>query len=118
MLMRKLLCRALFCICIVGLAVVSFHSAYATDRPDHKNALAQIRNLIGGDDRYFYITKPNYVNGFQRDTNDYIVFTTYTIVFKVSSKEHKEGFEGFGYNKSKSLNENLMNELPMEKAVG
>jgi hypothetical protein len=83
MLIRKLFCRALFC--TVALVLASFHSAYGQDRPDHKNALDQIRKMLG-DDRIFEITKLAYVNGTQTDINHYVVAATYTRVFKVSSK--------------------------------
>jgi len=67
------------------------------------------------DNRYFTITKLKYVNGFQRDTNNYIVSTTFTRVFKVSSKElsNKEGL-----GKSKSIDENLINEMTWDLAIG
>jgi hypothetical protein len=85
MLIRRLLCRGLFY--IVVLAVVSFHLAYAQDRPDHTNALSQIKKLISNDDGSgsFTITKLVYVNGFQKDISNYIVLTTFTREFKVSS---------------------------------
>jgi hypothetical protein len=102
MLVRKLLCRGLFC--IVVLAVASFHLAYAQDRPDHTNALSQINTLLSSDDtalaggaplfllawnsagssRDFEITNPKYVNGYQKDPNNYIVAATYTRRFKKS----------------------------------
>ena len=77
---RKLLRRGLLG---VVLAVGSFHLAYAQDRPDHKNALAQIMSQLS--DPSYSITKLQYANGFEKDQNNYIVFTTYTRVFKVSS---------------------------------
>jgi hypothetical protein len=84
MLIRKLLRRAF---CIVMLAAVSFHPAYAQDRPDHKNALSQIIRQIS-DDRFYTITKLEYANGFQKDPNNYVVLTTFTKVFKVSSSTY------------------------------
>jgi hypothetical protein len=102
MLVRKLLCRGLFC--VVVLAVASFHLAYAQDRPEHNNALSQIKTLLSNDDtalvggsplwllawnsagssRDFTITNLKYVNGYQKDANNYIVATTYTRAFNVS----------------------------------
>jgi hypothetical protein len=84
MLIRRLLCRGLFC--IVPLAAVSPHPAYAQDRPNHENAKSQIMNLLSdGNEESFTITNLKYVNGFQKDTSNYIVMTTFTRVFKVSS---------------------------------
>ena len=62
----------------------------AQDRPDHTNALSQIKTLISNDDGSFKITKLVYVNGFQKDPNNYIVFTTFTTVFKVSSSTYEK----------------------------
>jgi hypothetical protein len=95
---------------VVMTAVIASNLAYAQDRPDHKNALSQINTLLSNDDgalsgggalyegsallqltwnsngssRDFTITKPEYVNGYQKDTNNYIVAATYTRMFKVS----------------------------------
>jgi hypothetical protein len=80
MLIRKLLRRGLLG---VVMAVVSSHPACAQDRPDHKNALAQIMSQLS--DPSYSITRLQYANGFEKDQNNYIVFTTYTRVFKVSS---------------------------------
>ena len=82
MLVRTLLRRGLLG---VVLAVVSFPelACSATDRPDHKNALTQIMSQLS--DPSYSITKLQYVNGFEKDQNNYIVLTTYTRVFKVSS---------------------------------
>ncbi len=79
----KLLCRNLLCILVS--VVASFHSAYGQNRPDHKDALNQIRKMLS-DDRILEITKLTYVNGTQTDINHYVVAVTYTRVFKVSSK--------------------------------
>jgi hypothetical protein len=101
---HQLLSHARGLFCIVVLAVASSHLAYAQDRPDHKDALSQINTLLSGDDtalaggsplfllawnsagssRDFKITKLEYVNGYQKDANNYIVATTYTRVFNVS----------------------------------
>src|ERR1039458_9544126 len=80
MLVRKLLRRGLLG---VVMAVVSSHPACAQDRPDHKNALTQIMSQLS--DPSYSITKLQYANGFEKDQNNYIVLTTYTRVFKVSS---------------------------------
>lgn len=84
MLVRNLLRRGLLG---VVTAVVSSHLAYAQDRPDHTNALFQIIRQIS-DDRFYIITKPKYVNGFQKDPNNYVVLTTFTRVFTVSSSTY------------------------------
>jgi hypothetical protein len=86
-------------------AVLASNLACAQDRPNHTNALSQITTLLSNDDgalsggsalaqlawkdsngssRDFTITKPEYVNGYQKDTNHYIVAATYTRTFKVS----------------------------------
>jgi len=93
MLIRKLLCRNLFC--TVTLVLASFHSAYGLaygmEHPDHTDAKNQIRKLLA-DDRYFEITSLEYVNGYVKDANNYIVAITFTRVFKVSSDDfvHKQ----------------------------
>ena len=74
-------CQAL---CIVMLTALSACAA-AADRPDHKDALSQILRQINDNDKLYTITKLEYANGFQKDPNDYIVLTTFTRVFKVSS---------------------------------
>lgn len=83
MLVRKLLLRNLFCIAV--LIAASFHSAYGQNRPNHTDALNQIKNMLS-DDSILEITKLVYVNGTQTDINHYLVAVTYTKVFKVSSK--------------------------------
>jgi hypothetical protein len=72
--------------CIAVLVVASFHSAYGQNSPDHKDALNQIKN-DSGSPWISSITKLEYVNGYQIDDNHYVVATTFTRVFKVSSKE-------------------------------
>jgi hypothetical protein len=80
MLVRKLLSRGLLG---VVMAVLFSHLARAQDRPDHKNALTQIMSQLS--DPSYSITKLQYANGFEKDQNNYIVLTTYTRVFNVSS---------------------------------
>jgi hypothetical protein len=74
---------------LTGLVV---HAALAVepDRPDHADALAQIRafftnvdaNLDTGD--FHSITQLKYANGYQEDANHYVVVASYLQTFKVS----------------------------------
>jgi hypothetical protein len=61
---------------------------HAQDRPTHKDALDQISKLISEDGST--ITKPVYVNGFRKDSNDYIVLMTFTRNFMVSSSTYEK----------------------------
>src|ERR1035441_520411 len=72
---------------LLAVSTLPSHLAYAQDRPTHKDALSQIITQIS-DDRFYEITKPKYVNGFQKDPNNYVVLTTFTRVFKVSSSTY------------------------------
>ncbi len=92
MLIRKLLCRGLFCL-VVSSQLACAAQIPSQDRPDHTTALSQINNLIS-DEQYFTITNLVYVkeNSFQQDANNYIVSTTFTRTFKVSSATLKKSY--------------------------
>jgi hypothetical protein len=84
--------RVLFC--VVLLAAITVHSAYAADRPNHANALTQISKSIGVEEEAFDITKLAYVNGYQKDANNYVVSASYTRAWKVSSTYFNGGLGG------------------------
>ena len=66
--------------------ILAFMSCDSDNAPGHHEALSQIRELISNENAYT-VTKLSYVNGFQKDTSNYVVSTTFTRKFKVSSKE-------------------------------
>jgi hypothetical protein len=76
--------------------VSSCHLVNAQDRPNHTDAVNQIRRENLSDNRFFAITHLTYVNGFEKDRNNYIVATTFTREFKVSSKEFYGEFNKVG----------------------
>jgi hypothetical protein len=74
---------------VIALLATATSGCHST-QPDHTDALSQIKTLISNDDGSFKITKLVYVNGFQKDPTDYVVFTTFTRVFKVSSSTYEK----------------------------
>lgn len=61
-------------------------SALAVSRPNHADALNQIRKLLGSGETYT-ITNLRYANGYVLDENNYVVVATFTQTFTVSSSE-------------------------------
>jgi hypothetical protein len=79
------------CVALIGLLLSSARAA-ETSRPDRANALAQIKRYLSDQgsaesNELWDLKNLKYANGYQKDSNRYVVILTFTRVFKKAAAE-------------------------------